>query len=69
MMEDIINTHEKLNKELRIALATMERSNKIFDIKKQIIQNQTRCPHFSTQYNWAIIDGVCPYCGYKISGE
>ena len=67
MIEDIIQTHERLNNELRLALATMERSDKIFNIKKQIIKNQLRCPHFDNNYNWAIIDDTCPYCGFHFS--
>lgn len=66
MIDDIINTHEKLERELRLALATMERSDKIFEIKKQIIANQLKCPHFSDKYNWTIAYGKCPYCGFVL---
>lgn len=63
MIDDIITTHEKLERELRMALATMERSDKVFEIKKQIIANQSKCPHFDNNYNWAITNDTCPYCG------
>jgi len=63
MIDDIIATHEKLERELRMALATMERSDKVFEIKKQIIANQSKCPHFDNNYNWAITNDTCPYCG------
>ena len=46
-----------------MALATMERSDKVFEIKKQIIANQSKCPHFDNNYNWAITNDTCPYCG------
>lgn len=63
-IDEIITNREKLDYELRLALATMERSNKIFDIKKKIIENQNACPHFSDKYNWTIVDEICPYCGF-----
>ena len=63
-IDNIIKTHDELDRELRIALATMERSNKIEEIKKQIIDNQKHCPHTSTKYNWGITNGRCPYCGF-----
>ena len=69
MIDDIIATHEKLERELRVALATMERSDKIFEIKKQIIANQIRCPHVSDKYNWTIAYGKCPYCGFVFNKE
>ena len=69
MLDDIINTHEKLEHELRLALATMERSDKVFEIKKQIIANQARCPHTSDKYNWTIAYGKCPYCGFIFNKE
>lgn len=63
-IDDIIATKEKLNNELRVALATMEKKDIIRDIKRAIEENQARCPHFSTKYNWTIADGhTCPYCG------
>ena len=68
-MEEIINTREKLDRELRVALATMERSDAIYDIRKKIIENQRKCPHFSTEYNWAIVDEKCPYCGFSLTSR
>ena len=67
MIDDVIVTREKLDKELRIALSTMERSDKVFEIKKRIIENQKRCPHFDSTYNWAIVNDTCPYCGFHFS--
>ena len=40
----------------------------IFEIKKQIIQNQNNCPHFDLDYSWPVIDGKCPYCGRNLEG-
>ena len=67
IMEEIIQTREDLNKQLRSALATMERSNKVYEIKKAIVANQNRCPHFDNNYNWAIINDTCPYCGFHFA--
>lgn len=66
-MEEIIHNREQLDRELKIALATMERSNKIFEIKKAIIENQKQCPHFNANYNWVVINDTCPYCGFHFS--
>ena len=63
----IVARRERLDKELRMALATMERSDKIEEIRKQQIANQMSCPHFSTEFNWAIVDDICPYCGFHFS--
>lgn len=63
MIDDIINTRNRLNKELRMALSTMERKDTIQKIKDEIRNNQKRCPHFDHNYNWEIIDDTCPYCG------
>ena len=68
-MEEIISTHERSDKELRIAVATMERKDTIMKIKKEIIQNQERCPHFDVNFNWTVVDEHCPYCGKKIIEE
>ena len=63
-IDEIIERRETLNKELRTALSVMERSDKIRELRKQIIENQRKCPHFSNKYDWAIIDDTCPYCGF-----
>lgn len=63
-IDEIIQTHEQLDKKLRIALATMERKDIIANIRHEMIANQKRCPHFSEKYNWTIAAGICPYCGF-----
>ena len=68
-IDEIIANHEKLDKELRIALSTMERSDAISEIRHRIIENQTRCPHFSSKYNWMIAYGKCPYCGFVLDSR
>lgn len=66
-IDDIIQTHERLNKELKLALSTMERKDTIQKIKLAIIDNQKYCPHASTKYNWKITNDTCPYCGFHFS--
>ena len=63
-IDEIIANHEQLDKELRFALSTMERSDAVSNIRQKIIENQKHCPHFSDKYNWTIAYGKCPYCGF-----
>lgn len=66
-IEKIIENRERLDKELRFALSTMERKDTIAKIRLDILKNQKACPHFDNKYNWAVIDGICPYCGFQLS--
>lgn len=66
-IDDIIQTRERLNYELRIALSTMERKDTIEKIKLAMIDNQKHCPHASTKYNWEITNDTCPYCGFHFN--
>jgi len=67
MIDDIISEHIRLNNELLTALSTMEKTNKIFEIRQQLINLQKQCPHMSEVYNWTSTDGhTCPYCGKNI---
>ena len=65
-MQQIIEDHERLERDLRVALATLERKSIIYDIRMQILDNQRQCPHFSPDYNWAVVDEICPYCGKEL---
>ena len=65
MIEDIIATKQQLEKELRVALATMEKSESIFQIRSKMRVNQSRCPHFDAKYNYVWVDDTCPYCGKR----
>jgi len=67
-IDTIIETRERLDRDLRIALATMEKKSTIYNIRAAIIENQNRCPHTSDKYNWAIIDH-CPYCGKNFTSN
>lgn len=65
-IENIILRRKELDKQLYIALATMEKKDTIKQIRFEILENQANCPHFDSNYNWTIEEGYCPYCGKKI---
>ena len=66
-IDEIIQTHELLEQQLKVAVSTMEKKNTIRDIHAKIFENQKRCPHFDSNYNWAVIDDKCPYCGFNLN--
>lgn len=65
-MEEIILRHEKLSRDLTMALSTMERKSTIAEIRKELREIQNVCPHYSDEYNFTMVDGYCPYCGKKL---
>ncbi len=65
-IDDLISRHEQLSRDLNIALSTMERKSTIAEIRKQLIELQNVCPHFSNELNYEMTDGHCPYCGKKL---
>lgn len=67
MIEEIIKERERLDRELRNALSTMEKKETVNEIKKQIKVNQSKCPHFDSEHNFNLtwVDDTCPYCGKK----
>jgi len=66
-MTEIIAKHSHLSHQLAVALSTMERKDRIRELREQLIDLQNQCPHFSNEYGWAIIDDECPYCGKKLN--
>ena len=65
-MNEIIKRKEQLDQALRAAVSTMERKDTIPFIRDEIHKNQEACPHYSTEYNWTIVNDICPYCGKKL---
>ena len=49
-IETIISTREKLAHDLKVALSTMEMSDRVKEIRQQIEENQNACPHFSDKF-------------------
>lgn len=68
-IEEIIQTHELLAQQLKHAAATMNKKDDLLEIRNKIIENQMRCPHFDNNFNWAIVDDICPYCGKKMTSD
>lgn len=62
-IEEITSASAQLNEELRQALSTMERSDKVMRIRKEIRALQAQCPH-SDKYQFGL-ETICSYCGYK----
>lgn len=58
---------ESLNKELKIALSKMERSNRVFVIRQAISDLQKLCPHNNGHYDFSTAE-QCPYCGKHFGG-
>lgn len=66
-IDNIIQTRQRLDAELQMALSTMERKDTVRKIRLEIMENQKKCPHFDNNYNWAIVEDICPYCGFHFS--
>lgn len=66
-VEEIMARRRKIETDLRIALSTMEKKETIHILRQNLIDLQNKCPHFSLEHNFAIIDGKCPYCAAKLN--
>lgn len=62
-IDEIMRRRAQLDKELAIALTTMDRKDNIQKIREQILANQNNCPHYSEKYNYTRENNICPYCG------
>ena len=56
--------YESLNKDLKNALARMERTDRVFIIREAIKDLQQLCPHNNGSFDFSTTD-YCPYCGSK----
>jgi len=56
--------YETLNKELKQAVAKMERTDRVFVIRDAIKDLQKLCPHNNGNYDFSE-SSECPYCGKK----
>lgn len=66
-VSNIKDKYKELNLELKQALTTMERSDRIFAIRDAIKDLQKLCPHSLGNYDFSN-DSQCPYCGKKFKG-
>lgn len=63
-IENIKVKYETLNKELKQALARMEKSDRVFIIRDAIKDLQQLCPHNNGNYDFSTTE-ECPYCGKR----
>ena len=67
-INEIQARYNNLNRDLRTALATMEKKETVFVIKQQIKELQSICPHkINDMYDFSN-DKECPYCGKQFKG-
>lgn len=56
--------YNNLNRDLRQALSTMEKTDAVKIIRDQIKELQIACPHSNGTFDFSN-DKECPYCGKK----
>ena len=66
-IENIKAKYNKLNAELKEAVARMERTDRVFIIRDAIKELQALCPHGNGTFDFSDAD-KCPYCGKKFKG-
>lgn len=63
-IENIKDKYSELSKELKQALSTMQRSDRVFVIRDEIKDLQALCPHNNGSFDFTTTD-YCPYCGRR----
>ena len=63
-IDEIRIKYENLNNDLRRALSSMEKSDKVFMIRNMIKDLQLLCPHNNGSFDFSDTER-CPYCGKK----
>ena len=63
-MNNIKVQYESLNKELKQAVARMERTDRVVIIRKAIQDLQHLCTHNNVSFDFSTT-AECPYCGKK----
>lgn len=66
-INNVKQRYHELSAELKQALSTMERSNRVFAVRDEIKELQGLCPHNTGVYDFSNTD-ECPYCGKKFKG-
>ena len=61
-IKEIIDKTDELCYNIKVAAATMNKKNELFELQRQLKEIQSNCPHVSQEYNWAIVNDTCPYC-------
>lgn len=65
--KDIKVRYSELSAELKKALTTMQRSDRVFAIRNEIKDLQKLCPHATDNYDFSS-SSECPYCGKHFGG-
>ena len=68
-IKEIIDKTNTLCYNIKVAAATMDRKDELFELRRQLKEIQNNCPHVSQEYNWAIVNGVFPYCRGSIHSK
>ena len=55
-----------LQKNLLLALESFERKDTIKQLKKEILDLQSKCPHYDNELVIVQVNNSCPYCGKKL---
>ena len=63
-IEQIGKKYQQLNDELKKALSSMERSDKVFIIHNMMEDLQHECPHNNGNFDFSTTER-CPYCGTR----
>jgi len=66
-IDTIKEQYHELSKELKKALSTMQRTDRVFAIRDEIKELQNMCPHNNGNYDFSDTD-ECPYCGKRFKG-
>lgn len=63
---EILAKREQLDTKMKELLSTMTLTEEVKQVRKELKNLSKECPHSDEFCNFAIIDGVCPYCGGKV---
>ena len=67
--KEILNKKNDLMRQLNFSLSTMEKKDDIHILRKELNILIQQCPHYDAELNFALIEGICPYCGGKILND
>lgn len=65
-MEERIAAKDNLMQRIRVAAATMDKKETLFQLRHELEELQETCPHFDAKLNFVMVDDKCPYCGKNI---
>ena len=61
-INNIQDRYQTLSSDLKLALSTMELSERVHNIRQEIRDLQLLCPHNAGSFDYTKT-GKCPYCG------